>query len=270
MKTPPRILFWLLLAATAAVDAVAIMWMMEGGTESQAAFLYDALVTAQLSVVTMWGVFGARNASTALVAAVLAVGVVSLLEPRFAELSLAEAGGIYGSFVSLLALVLWLLKQTSFWRQLVGSDESNQWQYSMSHMLAAMTVVALVIVALRGSELLLESEDLWKSLVMLTIGDVALATSVLIVWLWTSWQPYWWPRLAAAFLPALAIGALETSLALVGVLGDEYTAIQAYSPFGMVANTLIASLVIFAYLELAPIVRRGSRTVSMPSESTKQ
>jgi hypothetical protein len=259
VKTPPRILFWLLLAATAAVDAVAIMWLVEGGIKSQAVFLYDALETGQVSVVAMWCLFGARKPWAAWAAALLTVGVVSLLETRVAELSFAEACGIYGSFFSLLALTLWLLKQTSFWRQLAGSDVSNRWQYSLSHLLAAMTVIALVIVALRGSELLIDSEDMWKSYAMLTIGDVALATSVLIVWLWTSWQPHWWPRLAAAFLPALAIGALETSLALSGGLGEDFATLQTYSPFGMIAYTLIASLVIFAYMELAPIVRRGSR-----------
>ena len=247
------------MAATAAVDAVATTWLVEGGMESQAAFLYDALVTGQTSVVCMWCVFGARCAWAAWMVAVSTVGIVSLLNTRVVDLTFAEAYGIYGSFLALLALTLWLLKQTAFWRQLAGMEAGNRWQYSMSHLLGAMTVVALVIVGLRGSVLLLSTADSWKSFVMLTLGDVALATSVLLVWLWTSWQPQWWPRLAAVLLPALAIGALETGLALAGTLGRDYAAVQADSPLGMVAYALVASLVIFVYLELAPIVRHGPR-----------
>ena len=264
MKQQSQIILWLLLAATAAVDAVAIQWLRESGTMSQAVFLYDAMVTAQLSIVCIWCVLGTDRTWAAWIAAIAAVSGVSIVNARILELSLAEAAGIYGSYFVLLGVVLWALKRTRFWRQLVGTEGSATWQYSLSHLLIAMTVLALLIGALRGSSLLLDSADSWKSFVVLTIGDVLLATSTLVVWLWTSWRPQWWPRLAAVLVPAMAIGALEALLAFSGALGEDYANVQAYSPFGMVAYTLIASGTIFIYLELAPLILRTRPATSLP------
>jgi hypothetical protein len=268
MKSPPGILFWLLVAATAAVDVVAIAWLVEGGPSSQAVFLYDGLVTGQLSVVCIWSVLGSKHMWTAWAAALMALGAAVALNVRVVELSLAEACGIYGTFVALLVLSLWTLEHLKFWRQIAGSVPGAAWQYSTFHLLAAMTIVALLIVALRGSSLLMTSEVSWQSFAMLTIGDVVLAVATLVVWQWSTWQTLWWPRLAAVCVPALAIGALEISLALSGALGDYYEAVQVYSPFGMVAYTLVVSIVIFAYLELAPIVDRPRVSPAPPDAGT--
>ncbi|MEX2091450.1 MAG: hypothetical protein WD971_02175 [Pirellulales bacterium] len=268
MKQQSQILFWLLLAATAAVDIVAITWLLEAGPESRAAFLYDALVTGQLAVVALWGVFGARRSWAAWCAALAAVGVAGALTARLAQLSLAESCGIHGSSVALLAATLWVLKRTPIWQRLAGKASAAGWQYSMGHLLAAMTIIALLIAALRGSVLLLNSGESWKFFVTLTLGDVVLATSIAFIWLWTSWFPRWWPRLAAVLLPALAVGALEAGLAMSGLLGPDVAQLQEYSPFDLVAYTLMASIVIFAYLELAPIIRRDQRAVATPLAGT--
>ena len=270
MKQHSPTLFWLLLAATIAVDAVAITWMVQAGPTSRAAFLYDALVTGQLAVICLWGAFAARRTWSAWVVTLIAVGVGGMLTARVAELPPAEACGIHGIYVALLAATLWVLKRTPAWRRLKGEANPAVWQYSLGHLLAAMTVVALLIGALRGSVLLTSGDDSWRFVVLLTLGDVVLVTATAFVWLWASWMPFWWPRLGAVFLPALAVGALETALAVAGALGSFFEESPATDALSLFAYTLTTSIVIFAYLELVPILDRDQRAVSPPRYPSKE
>ena len=264
MKQHSPIIFWLLLAATVAVDAVAITWILEAGPTSRASFLYEALVTGQLAVVCLWGAFAARRIWMAWLVTLIAAGIAGVLTARVAELSLVEACGIHGIYVALLAATLWVLKRTPAWRRLTGDANPAVWQYSLGHLLAAMTVVALLIGALRGSVLLASGDDIWRYVVLLTLGDVVLVAATVFVWLWASWLPYWWPRLGAVFAPALAVGALEIVLAASGALGSSFENSQATDALSLVAYTLTTSLVIFVYLELAPLVERGQRAENTP------
>lgn len=256
MKQQSHTLFWLLLAATAAVDVVAVTWLLRAGPESRASFLYDALVSSQLALVCLWAVFTARQVLWAWCGTIAAVLMASQVTARLIGLSFSEACGIYGGYAAMLAAVLWILKRTSVWRRLTGANAAA-WQYSMGHLLAAMTLIAILVATLRGSELLTGAADLWKFLTVLTVGDVALAVATTI--LWASQRPLLL-RLARACAVAGAIGGFEIFVALL--LRQESTV-----PF--VAYTIIMSLVIFAWLELVPIIRRDRRAESTsPASAT--
>ncbi len=252
MKQQSQILFWLLLAATAAVDVVAITWLLRAGPESRASFLYDALVSSQLALVCLWAVFTARHMFWAWSGTIAAVLIASQATARLIGLSFSEACGIYGSYAAMLAAVLWILKRTAAWRRLTGTNAAA-WQYSMGHLLAAMTLIAVLIATLRGSELLTGAADLWKFLTVLTVADVALTVATIV--LWASQRPLLL-RLARALAVAGAIGGFEIFVALL--LRQESTV-----PF--MAYTIIMSLVIFVWLELVPIICRDRRVESPPS-----
>jgi hypothetical protein len=57
-----KIIVGLLLAATIAVDLMVANWLREMGPESRIVYVYEALATAQLAVVTIWAVLGAGPA----------------------------------------------------------------------------------------------------------------------------------------------------------------------------------------------------------------
>jgi hypothetical protein len=249
VKQQSQILFWLLLAATASLDAIAIAWLLEAGPESRASFLYDALVSSQLALVCLWAVFTARQLLWAWCGTIAAVSMASQVTARLIGLSFSESCGIYGGYAAMLAAVLWILKRTTAWRRLTGTN-ATAWQYSMGHLLAAMTLIAVLVATLQGSELLTGAADLWKFLTALTVGDVALAVATTV--LWASQRPLLL-RLARACAVAGAIGGFEIFAALL--LRQESTV-----PF--IAYTIIMSLVIFAWLELVPIIRRDQRVES--------
>jgi hypothetical protein len=261
-------LFWLLVAATIAVDAVVVRWMVQAGPMSKTAFLYDALVTGQLGVVCLWGAFAARHAWLAWIAELSAVGIAGGLTAWVAKLSIAEACGIHGLYVATLATAFWILKRIPAWRRLAGEADPAVWQYSIGHLLAAMTVVALLFGALRGSVLLTSAYDSWRFVVLLTLGDVVLVTATVFVWLWAAWLPNWWPRVGAAFAPALVVGGIEAALASIGALGSSFENPQLRNSLDLVAYTLATSLVIFLFLEIAPIVDRCQRADKTPPAGT--
>ena len=143
MKTYSPILVSLLLAATVAVDAVVVTKLLDAGQMSRVSFVYDALIIGQLSAISAWAVLGARRAWMGGLAVLAAVGVAGLLLARVAELSIAEACGIYGSFVAILVVALWVIKQTPLWRRLTKSGDGVSWQFSLGHLMLAMTAVAV-------------------------------------------------------------------------------------------------------------------------------
>lgn len=266
MNQQSKILFWLLLAATAAVDVVVASWLRDVGPQSRTAFLYDGLVSGQLAVVTIWAVLGARPSWAAWVLPLVAIAVAAPVTAKLSDLSVAETVGFYGSFMAMLAVALWMLKRTRLWQRLSGHQETTAWQFSLVHLLIAMTTVAVLIGALRQSELLLGDAESWKFFTLLTIGDVALAVGTLVAWKWISWLPHWWPRMGASCAVALFVGGLETAAVLSGAMGEFGAMIASQNKFDLVATSLITTLVIFVYLELAPIVNRARPAENDPPD----
>jgi hypothetical protein len=269
VKTHSPIVVGLLLAATAAVDVVVAKSLVNAGQMSRVSFVFDALIVGQLSAVSAWAVLGARRAWMGGLAVLTAVGAAGLLLARVAELSIAEACGIYGSLVAILVVVLWAIKQTPLWRRLTNSGSAEVWQFSLVHLMLAMTAVAVLITALRGSLLLFEAGDSWKFLVSLTLADVILVVTTILTWTWASWLPHWWPRLGAAIAPAFVVGGVNTALMRSGLLGAETAALQRQAPFDLIAYALMVSVVIFVYLEIAPLIARGDSPEQLSTDGTE-
>jgi hypothetical protein len=258
VKTQSPIIFRLLAAATLAVDSVAFVWLYTMGAVSSISFLYDALVTAQLAVLCAWCVFGARRAIWGWGAASVGVAVAGAAEAAALPAGFVELCGFYGVFVVILITVLWVVKRSTLWQRISGIP-SQGWQFSMLQLLAAMTVVALLITALRHSEVLVAAPDLWKWVVVLSLADVILVTTTIFAWAWgtrrKSGQAHWLPRLGAALAMALALGAVELFLMRFGVLGQDLADYyQSGTISGMLAYLVKLTVVIFIWLELAPIV----------------
>lgn len=267
MNSQSKTVVGLLLAATFAVDLVVANWLAELGPLSRIAYVYEALITAQLAVVTIWAVLGFGPAPAKWIAVAAVVGISGLATARLEELTRVESVGIYASFVILLALTLWTLKQTYFWQRLSGMPVENLWQFSLTHLLIVMTAVALLIGAMRHS-FVFTVIDLWKSYTLLTIGDVLLATSTIIAWRWACSAParfpFWLPRFGVVSVIAFAVGIAETMLALSGTLGQTFATDLGRAKFDLVAYAYVSAFVIFIYLELTPIVHRHQPATSVP------
>ena len=246
----------LLAAATLALDAVAITWLAQASVLSEAPYLYDALVSAQLALVCLWAVFASRYTLVGWLAAIVAVLVVSTASTHIsAEMTFAEEFGSNGSYVAALAIALWVLKRTEFWRRLTGAGPVV-WQYSITHLLGVMTLVAVLVVSLRHTELLTEW---WKPLVALTVGDVVIAVATTVIW---AGKEHAVIRLAAICAAAIVVGLCEAPAQTIVPTVPPTSFSRFHLWVEMVVYTLIIALVIFAWLELVPIVPISRRTRS--------
>ena len=260
MKQQSQILFWLLLAATIAVDSVAIAWIREAGPLSLAAYLFEALVIGQLAVVCVWAVFRSPGKIWSLLAVTFAVLVCAVLDVVCDGSATArELVGIYAVFAASLVGTLWILRRSAPWRRITG-DSSIVWQFSIGQVLVVTTLVALVITALRGSELLQEYE-LWRLLVALTICDVLLVVATMLAWAVPSNVFF---RLAGACLAAAAIGVLLAVAATAGILGQNTQTTLTQDRIPIVAYAIVISLTLFAWLEFGSIVRHKQPATSVP------
>ena len=246
----------LLAAATLALDAVAITWLARAGVMSAASFLYDALVSAQLALVCIWAVFDSKRLIWAWLAAIAGVLIASTTTVHISSLfSFAEEAGSNGIFVSLLAAALWVLKRTTVWRRLTGS-EPLVFQYSFAVLLATMTLVAVLVVLLRGTQLASGEDTTWRLLFTLTIGDVVMTVAIVVLWALGRRLIY---RFTLICILANLMGGIEAAVAFLIFDGTNGGA-GAQDPTQFLAYRLIFSAVIFLWLELVPIVPISRRT----------
>src|SRR3990172_7229158 len=143
------IIFWLLLAATIAVDAVAFSCVRSAPEASLAGVAFEALVVSQLSIVSIWCALAARNAIWAVVGPLLAIAAAWLATWNASRLW-ADMLPYYGLHVALLWGLLKTLERTPFWRR--RSNRTASWRYSMTQLLLIMTIVAVLLPAVLQSE----------------------------------------------------------------------------------------------------------------------
>lgn len=249
MNSQARLLFWLLVAATIAVDVAAIVMLVREGALSRVVYVYDALTTSQLAVVCIWARFTSRPAWFAWLGVLAAVVVCSVLGFLFGGLQRGESFGLYGSFSAVLAFALWLVGGTTKLRELARFGSALQ--FSLGQLLAAMTVIALLVTVLRTSDLLFGSISLWQLLAVLTVSDVLVVLATLLAWM-RPW--YWLLRLAASLGMAMAIGVIQTVATNMGLLGSTLTSsFQNDLPPDLVGR-IILTVVTFAWLEIGGIV----------------
>jgi hypothetical protein len=248
VKTASPLIFWLLLAATLAVDAVAIYWLQQEQTATNAAVLFDALCFSQLSVAAIWAVFTARGKAIAAVLLIGSILVAAAVTGWLVDMRVAEWAAFFGAYVTLLVLALWILKHTAWWRSAIPRV-AETWQFSVGHLLALMTVVAVLLTLFRRSEYL---EQVASTVTTDILTNCGLAIAAVFVWT----KPWRTPiRLtllgAIAGLFGLADWASDLWFGnLANPTGDEL--LQS------IAGGIIQILVISAWLELGQIIPRDN------------
>ena len=157
MQQKSPAIFWLLLAATLAVDAVAVSWICMTTLE-EAGNVYFALVCSQVSVVCVSSSFspvrGHRRWMWPWVVSVAVAAATTWLAP--------DRGDVYQSFLlylslwlpqaALLVAILWLLQRTPIAQRWGYSNGQSNWQFSVAHLLIIMTACAILLVILRLAE----------------------------------------------------------------------------------------------------------------------
>jgi hypothetical protein len=216
MQQRSPLIFWLLLAATASVDAVAAVWAAGGQypVSEYATVVIHALVLGQLGVVCL--VFAMSAKPTFLtriapwIAALVATLVIGLVIPPPADLRSVQVFssylGYYGLHCALLLAALWVLQRTKFWSRRTG--EVRTWQFSLFHVLGLMTLVAVLTTLMR--ENLLFRGDKWLN-VLFAGSFVTLAVASVIIWS-SAW--HWMLRLAGVLGIAIGFGAISGAIML--------------------------------------------------------
>jgi hypothetical protein len=237
MRFHSPVIFWLLLTATICVDAVLVTSLAADGYPAPVRLIvaFHALVIAQLSIVCIWSVMSAVQTlvtrGVLLLAPIVAAFVTAVLidKPMALRESLPNHVAHLGLHVALLAISLWLLQRTRFWQRCTGF--SHDLRYSVFHLLIAMTLVAVLAVAMRSSSLL--GADGWANAAFM-LSSVAIALASVMFWV-MPW--HWLLRLAAtlglasllSLLPIIAMGVSSTNpgTASVSLIFGAHFLIQA-------------------------------------------
>jgi hypothetical protein len=241
MQQCSPIIVWLLFAANLCADFVACKWMHVGSGDYYSEVAYFALLSAQLSVVCIWAGLRPRpNWWTRLlpIAAAIAVSFAFGIADRNRELDFLPYFGLQA--VALLT-GMWVFRRSHFWQQ--RSDVETGWQFSVAHLLAIMTVVAVLAVLLRASHLF--DDDVILILAFLG-GTVAVAIVATFLW---SLHGHWLLRLAGVFTTAIGLSA---GFYLSDLLGEKYMFPFALYHFLTQAVVLVTWL---AWGEILPIKR---------------
>jgi hypothetical protein len=238
------VIFWLLVAATIAVDAVVLAWVLSNRSSDvlYAIAAFHSLCVSQLSVVCIWSAVVSRKTVWTRIAPLLATLIASISTAVFInapiplDVAITSYLAQYGLQAVLILVVLWLLQRTAFWRRISG--EPAKWRYSVAQLLVAMTVVAVLAAAMRRSTFL--DHDFVN--VAYTCCYAALA--VASVFFWTLSQPSV-VRLSGVLGVAIWFAA---ALSLV-----ETPPTRIFSIF-MVAHFVIQAIVLSVWLGLGPIL----------------
>ena len=248
---PPRspAIFWLLLAATFCVDAVAITWAYET-TLNRTEELYSALACSQISVLCIGAYFSPQRRmwkwSTPFLVSVAVAGLTGWLysrEPRRLNLGVYPIAMQYLSLlilqVVILLATLWILGQTSVANRWDHQRLTGRWRFAIRHVLALMTTLAFVLVILRQSELV---HDIWIALVAWTTNNVALSLAAVVI------HVFRWHVLLRFAATAGVAGLLGFLIEFFGFAGEP------------VAVNLMQGLVFFLWLELGGLIPQRAPT----------
>jgi hypothetical protein len=254
MNQRSPIVFWLLLAATLSVDAVAVFWALIAASP-RAEALYFGLLCAQLSLVCIWASFSTAPRwrryfallAFMLISVLLTTG---LFEPDWNYDSI-EVSLIYlclwTAHVLVLLTGIWCVRHTSF-GQRWDQHAHARWQFSMKQVLAVMTLTPVAIVVLRETELI---HDIWIPFLLWTANNVLLAMLAAIIY---TARPHFVLRLAI-----LAAISVVFGLAISLVPNGEWDSL---------AINLIQGAVLFIWLEIGePIPRRAAAQPSVDGTS---
>jgi hypothetical protein len=241
-------MFWLLLAATIAIDAVAVYWLYADAYRAAADTLFDALVVSQISLFCIWAILGARGRIWApLVPFAAAAVTVAAIEP-LGLFRWTDAAAERGIHVAALLTLLWILKRTPWWQRGVSPAARENWQFSLSQLVVVMTVVAVLIAFLRHADV---TREIWSEILGAVIyGYILLPVAAVLIW---RWVPSATLRLLATFVAA-GIFAVKPV-----VLKQDYW-------LSTLAFYLIQAPMLWLWLELGQIVTRPPAATDIGSD----
>jgi len=235
------VIFWLLLAATICVDAVAtieVYWAELN--EEPAAALFLALAFAQLGILCVWVVFVPKGIRFSWLAPLmLGIAVASVVALSASGPPASERWEGFLAFivltwthVAIVLPILWLLKPTRVGVAYANLGAKARWQFSMMHLLTVMTCLSILCVLLRQSE--------WAArdivvLVTLPIANVSLLLFVIVA---VQSGRHWLLRLAISLAGALVISAV-----------CEWSNAEIADGMNFFAFNLIQAIVIWPWLE---------------------
>jgi hypothetical protein len=242
-------IFWLLIAATISIDAVAFTHTSSSSSATFAegniyrTIVCDALLAGQVSVVCIWAVLGTNKllwmpALSAVVAAAFVAAVFQDSSESFLSTCRLYLS-LYGFEAALLLTGLWLFRGSPYWRR--RTESSSGWRFSLAHILLVMTAVAVLASMMRTGPFADESK--WTNIgFACSVAIMALMST--IVW---SLAWHWLLRLAATLGTALVLGC---GLAFFTDFGDS-----AFVMFG--SHFLVQAVVLSSWLGWGPILPRN-------------
>jgi hypothetical protein len=200
MPSRSPIVVLLLLACTICANLVVYSWMRLATPLGTGTVVYFALLEGQLSVVCIWSAMRSKRRVISWLVPILAVlacsGAFALIDASNGAVDILPYFGIHAA---LLLIALWFLRRTSFWKRRSGLG--SELKFSIAQLLVLMTVVAVLISAMRFSNIF-EGEWFWEF--ALLCGAVLLAVTSVAIW---SLNCHGLLRLAGTFAMALACGA---------------------------------------------------------------
>jgi hypothetical protein len=250
--------FWLLLAATICVDAIAMVWKYAEGRAGRPDSFFIALVIGQLSALCVWALFSSRQQLTRLFVPVVFTVAATLWKaltfpvtvpylPR-EQIALAYSGLWLTHAAGLMAL-LWVLKRATYGRRWGHPVEVGVWQFSMKHLLVAMTTVAVLVFVLRSAEMI---RDGWLWVAILIVNNIGVALACVLVQ-------------SAPWHVVLRVAAIAGIAALLGLL---LYAIRLWPD--VIAVNLIHALVLFLWLEVGGILPARGPSSAADTEGLSQ
>jgi hypothetical protein len=235
---------WLLLAATASVYAIVVVWVSSEPypTPPYAWALFDALTLSWLGLASMWSALRSEKTIWSRIAPFAAVPTAALLVAAVVNdpASLWDRTWInfayYGLGVALLLTALWSIQRTRLWQRRYAS--ARHWRFSTAELLIVMTTVAVLAVALRRTPMVVA--DGWLSLAVIA-SSVAVAVANVVVW---SLPLHWLPQLSSAMSVAVLLGVILSLMTDAAPIFAEIIG----------ADLLIQSLVFSIWLSVGSIL----------------
>ncbi|HJQ82326.1 MAG TPA: hypothetical protein VJ828_20365 [Lacipirellulaceae bacterium] len=234
--------FWLLLAATICVDAIAVMWKYTEGRGEHSEWFFIALVFGQLSALCVWALVSSpqqlMRVFVPVVFAVAAALWTALTFPVTApnvpweQIALAYSG-LWLTHAAGLMAMLWVLKRTTYGRRWGHPVEAGVWQFSMKHLLVAMTTFAVLVFVLRSSEII---QNVWLWVAILIVNNTGVALACMLVQ-------------SAPWHVVLRVAA---AAGLAALLGSLLYAMNRWPD--VIAVNLIHALLLFLWLEVGGIL----------------
>ena len=239
-------IIWLLLAATLAVDAVAIYGLYQNPMAPNAGVLFESLCFSQLSIVAIWSVFTTRRMAVAAVALACAIGVAAATYGWLQDIHPLEMLAFFGTNVTLIVILLWIFKHTKWWQRAIPRP-AQTWQFSVGHLLVLMTVVAVLITLFRRGDVL---QTIQFAVASDIVTNCCLALATALIWTTIARTPI---RLILLVVVAALVG-------LAGWASTEWFAALTNPAdnnlLRSVAGSLIQVILLVAWTELGGIIPR--------------